>query len=254
MSGKASETLTEPSTTRPSRARPLTRPRSYRSRRWSPDSLRSIRPLMTRHSNWPDSATPQAISMRYAQIGNWPIERERTCSKGSVRELTAVAAQSRLRAVLHRATDLAPLSERLKQLAKGTRREANESRISLSRLKPPRTLLDTWHAILDELLELAWLRVDDDATTRLPAVPRLDAAGFTQKEKVALARHLEPPMWLGLLLFDLKDLPIFEYQVRTDDFIPFEIASPGQQATALLSILLLQVDHTIMINQRMISI
>ncbi|HEV3059464.1 MAG TPA: AAA family ATPase, partial [Vicinamibacterales bacterium] len=43
--------------------------------------------------------------------------------------------------------------------------------------------------------------------------------------------------------------PVFEYQVRTDDFLPFENASPGQQATALLSILLLQDGPPLLIDQ-----
>ena len=97
--------------------------------------------------------------------------------------------------------------------------------------------------------ELAWLRVEDEAATQLPHVARLDNAGFTQKEKMALARQLEPPAWLDLLLFDLKDLPVFEYEVRADDFLPFENASPGQQATALLSILLLQDGPPLLIDQ-----
>ena len=85
--------------------------------------------------------------------------------------------------------------------------------------------------------------------TPLPPAARLDNAGFTQKEKIALARQLQPPAWLDLLLFDLRDLPVFEYQVRSDDFLPFENASPGQQATALLSILLLQDGPPLLIDQ-----
>jgi type III restriction enzyme len=96
---------------------------------------------------------------------------------------------------------------------------------------------------------LAWTRVDDEATVQLPASPRLDNAGFLQREKVALAKQLQPAAWLDLLLFDLRDLPVFEYQVRPDDFLPFENASPGQQATALLSILLLQDGPPLVIDQ-----
>ena len=83
----------------------------------------------------------------------------------------------------------------------------------------------------------------------MPVAPRLDNAGFTPKEKLALARQIQPPAWLDLLLFDLKDLPVFQYQVHADDFLPFENASPGQQATALLSILLLQEGPPLIIDQ-----
>jgi chromosome segregation protein len=99
------------------------------------------------------------------------------------------------------------------------------------------------------LQALAWVRVEDEATTVLPASPRLDTSGFTPKEKIALARQIQPSAWLDLLLFDLKDLPVFQYQVRQDDFLPFENASPGQQATAPLSILLLQDGPPLLIDQ-----
>lgn len=164
------------------------------------------------------------------------------------RDLTLVA-KSRLRATLRRATDIEPLVERMKQLIKGTKTRGDRVDNLVGQVSSSADPLETWHAILDELHELAWLRVEDEAVTSLPAVPRLDTAGFTHKEKVALARQLQPPGWLDLLLFDLRDLPVFEYQVRDDDFLPFENASPGQQATALLSILLLQDGPPLVIDQ-----
>ena len=69
------------------------------------------------------------------------------------------------------------------------------------------------------------------------------------KERTAIARQIEPTAWLELALFDLKDLPIFEYQIRANDFIPFQDASPGQQATVLLSILLSQDGPPLIIDQ-----
>jgi chromosome segregation protein len=162
--------------------------------------------------------------------------------------LTAVS-KSRLSASLKRAADIGPLTERLKQLTRGTniRRERIDKLIEqVSIASDP---IDAWHFVLDELYELAWVRVEDEAVTQVPVVPRLDNAGFTAKEKIALARQLQPPAWLDLLLFDLKDLPIFAYQIRDDDFLPFENASPGQQATALLSILLLQDGPPLLIDQ-----
>jgi type III restriction enzyme len=164
------------------------------------------------------------------------------------RELTRVS-KSRLRASLRRATDIVPLTERLRQLLKGTKARGDRVDKLVADLSTAGDPLETWHAILSELHELAWLRVEDEALTQLPPVPRLDNAGFTQKEKIALARQLEPTTWLDLLLFDLRDLPVFEYQVRADDFLPFENASPGQQATALLSILLLQDGPPLVIDQ-----
>jgi type III restriction enzyme len=145
-----------------------------------------------------------------------------------------------LRATLQRATDLGPLGERLRQLLKGTKTRSERVEKLVEQISAATDPLEAWHAILDELLELAWLRVEDEAVTTLPSVPKLDNAGWTQKGKLALAKQLQPSAWLDLHLFDLRDLPKFEYHARADDYLPFENASPGQQATALLSILLLQ--------------
>ena len=163
-------------------------------------------------------------------------------------ELTAVS-KSRLKAILRRATDIAPLADRLKQLIKGTKTRGERIDRLVEQISAAADPLEAWHGILDELQELGWVRVEDEAVTQLPAMPRLENAGFTAKEKLALARQIQPSAWLDLLLFDLKDLPVFQYQVRADDFLPFENASPGQQATALLSILLLQDGPPLIIDQ-----
>ncbi len=162
--------------------------------------------------------------------------------------LTGVS-KSRLKAVLRRATDTAPLADRLKLLLKGTKTRGDRVDRLVEQISTSAHPLETWHSILDELYDLSWVKVEDEATTQSPATPRLDSAGFLPKEKMALARQLQPSTWLDLLQFDLKDLPVFEYQVRADDFLPFENASPGQQATALLSVLLLQDGPPLIIDQ-----
>jgi len=163
-------------------------------------------------------------------------------------ELTALS-KSKIKATLRRGADIAPLGERLKQLTKGTKTRAERIDSLLGQIAVASDPLDVWHGILDELSALAWVRVEDEATTQLPSTPRLESSGFTAKERMAVAKQLQPPQWLDLLLFDLKDLPVFEYQVRANDFLPFEKASPGQQATALLSILLFQDGPPLIIDQ-----
>jgi chromosome segregation protein len=163
--------------------------------------------------------------------------------------------QSRLKATLRRAADTEPLAANMREFLKGTRTrgERVDSLVQQITIAADPLMagdpVEVWHGILDELYELAWIRVEDEATTHLPASPTLDAAEFSRRDKLAMARQLEPGGWLDLMLFDLKDLPVFEYEIREDDFIPFENASPGQQATALLSILLLQDGPPLLIDQ-----
>jgi len=171
--------------------------------------------------------------------------------------LTAIP-HSRLKATLKRAADIEPLANAMRELLKGTKTRGERVDQLMQQISTAADPLlagstdpfELWHSILDELHEFAWVTVDDEAVAQLPASPRLDAAGFSTKEKIALARQLKPAAWLDLLLFDLKDLPVFDYEIREDDFIPFENASPGQQATALLSILLLQDGPPLLIDRK----
>ena len=223
------------------------------------ETLRQIQALETRLAEI--NETTDVKSQQLARLGDpaadfaelgtqWKATHRKRADllEQQCRELTAVS-KSKLRAVLRRAKDIAPLTDRLKQLIKGTKTRGERIDKLVENISGAADPLETWHGILDELQELAWVRVEDESVTQLPAAPRLDNAGFTAKEKLALARQIEPSAWLDLLLFDLKDLPVFEYQVRADDFLPFENASPGQQATALLSILLLQDGPPLIIDQ-----
>lgn len=168
--------------------------------------------------------------------------------EGQCAELSAIP-NTRLRARLRRAADVTGIADHLKQLFRGTKISAAKTGILLQAVSDAEAPLEAWHSVLNELLELAWIKVEDESTTTLPPVPRLDSAGLTTREKMALARKLEPTNWLEVLLFDLKDLPVFEYRIREQDFIAFQDASPGQQATALLSILLLQDGPPLVIDQ-----
>lgn len=162
--------------------------------------------------------------------------------------LTGIAS-SRLRATLKRSADIGPLGEELKQVFRGTKARGDRIERLVQQVASAVNPLGVWQEILDELQTLAWSKVDDEAVTILPNTPRLENAGLTAREKLALARQLSSSSWLDLFLFDLSDLPVFEYQVREDDFLPFEKASPGQQATALLTILLLQDGPPLLIDQ-----
>jgi chromosome segregation protein len=55
--------------------------------------------------------------------------------------------------------------------------------------------------------------------------------------------------WLELCLIPLGDKPVFEYRRREAEYIPFVEASAGQQATALLSVLLNQDGPPLVIDQ-----
>ncbi len=175
------------------------------------------------------------------------VERAELLEKQS-QELTDLSG-GKLQATLRRSGDVEPLADRLRTLLKGTKSRAESVEKLAAQVADAEQPLEVWHEILDELLELAWMDAEDEAVTKLPAAPTLDGAGFTQKTKFAIAKQWTPRVWIDLLTFELQDMPVFEYQVRPDDFLPFEDASPGQQATVLLSILLAQDGPPLLIDQ-----
>lgn len=156
---------------------------------------------------------------------------------------------TRLRATLRGAADVGPVADKLKQILRGTRIRGQKVDSLTDQVLEATDSLEAWHEVLDELQELAWIPAEDESSKPLPSAPRIEEAGFTKKDQRALAGQLQPSDWLDLMLIDVKDVPVFEYQVRPDDYLPFENASPGQQATALLSILLLQDGPPLLIDQ-----
>ena len=106
-----------------------------------------------------------------------------------------------------------------------------------------------WTALLREFQPLAELREEDVAGTQLPTCPRLSSMGFTDATIRNIATKLQAPEWLELLLTSLEDRPEFFYRVDETQEIRFEEASPGQQATALLTVLLNQGGGPLIIDQ-----
>lgn len=155
----------------------------------------------------------------------------------------------RLRAILRRAADTTSAIDRLRQIARGTKIRSERFEDLASHISASDNPPLMWNRVLDELLELAWMRIDDESTTPLPPCELLDGVGFLTRDKISLAKQLQPTAWLDLSLIELGDIPVFEYMVREDDFMPFEKASPGQQATALLTALLLQEGPPLLIDQ-----
>jgi type III restriction enzyme len=64
-----------------------------------------------------------------------------------------------------------------------------------------------------------------------------------------LAAKLTVEDWLHISLVELEDIPVFEYRQSEGEYIQFSDASAGQQATALLRVLLNQSGPPLVIDQ-----
>jgi len=102
-----------------------------------------------------------------------------------------------------------------------------------------------WHEALDELDGIVSAAHDEtqwaDPTTALAAFGRSDLSKAAAK--ISAGDLLE------LSLMIPRDIPTFEYQTKESEYIAFADASAGQQATALLHVLLNQEGPPLVIDQ-----
>lgn len=165
------------------------------------------------------------------------------------RMLTDLSKES-IRATLKRGASTQILFDRLTSFLDRTGIRSRDTKISdlcssiSSAAKPP----EIWLSILAELESL--IPASEIANSQfLPDTPRLSAVGFTPMDLEKLSARMNSDEWLELSLIELSDEPVFEYKQRDGDYIPFTDASAGQQATALLKVLLNQQGPPLIIDQ-----
>lgn len=109
--------------------------------------------------------------------------------------------------------------------------------------------LSIWGNLLSELEKLALYNASD--TVILPATPILNSCSFIESERKRIATSFDSKKWLDLSVIELEFNPIFLYctNKETNEYIKFVDASAGQQATALLTVLLNQQGTPLVIDQ-----
>jgi len=88
----------------------------------------------------------------------------------------------------------------------------------------------------------------------LPLAPILREAGFTDTNLESMRSGVTPDTLEQIRYLNIDDKIEFEYRKGkkldgTDNYIPFDMASPGQQATCLLRTLLAQSGAPLLIDQ-----
>lgn len=111
--------------------------------------------------------------------------------------------------------------------------------------------LQEWDKLLNELRLLAEINVQADSNQTNPATPELTAAGLNAGNIQRVAEVLSTDAWLTLATLNIEFKPEFQYTTNNEmgDVIPFSEASAGQQATALLTVLLNQPGTPLIIDQ-----
>jgi type III restriction enzyme len=187
-------------------------------------------------------------SETHAQLrSNWrALQAERSAAIEAECEALTHLSGGLIRARLLRSAGLVSLASRFKAAITGSNVRAAKSDLFLEEIASAADPLGAWQHAMDEL-ETAVLTRDDpgsDATTFSSGLKR-----FKPEEVERMAGQLSPEAVLELCLVPMDDHPSFEYQTKEGEYISFKDASPGQQATALLRVLLNQTGPPLIIDQ-----
>lgn len=184
------------------------------------------------------------------RLAEWKALSDRRSASldGQCSSLTSMSDQ-RIRATLDKGTDTSAIGERILELLTGTRIRTKKVEDLCEYLAAHEEGMATWFAVSDELWNLVYVDADATSEAELPDAPILTRCGFTAGDLLKIARKLRFEQWVTIALTGLGDVPVFEYQLAEGDFIPFRNASAGQQATALLHVLLKQEGPPLLIDQ-----
>ncbi len=156
-----------------------------------------------------------------------------------------------IKAEVTKSIDLSVLKQQMKSLFEGTRIREERIKVVIGRIKNSDDPIDEFLLVLDEFRSLAELRISDDKSFSIPETPVLTECGYTEDHKAKLCRKIDVGDWLKMSAVELEFSPRFYYSTNKEmgDVIPFNDASAGQQATALLTVLLNQSGIPLLIDQ-----
>ena len=147
--------------------------------------------------------------------------------------------------------DIDAIKNKLSQALQGTRMREDKLDIICEYVMKKEHPLNAWKAVLYELKTFAEIKISDEMQYELPSTPILTECDITSSQKEKIAALLTPEKWIEIAVTDLEFKPTFMYTTNKlmGDEIPFSEASAGQQATALLSVLLNQEGNPLVIDQ-----
>jgi type III restriction enzyme len=152
-----------------------------------------------------------------------------------------------LRATLRRGQGVTALTERFKGSVAGSNLRGSKVENLFEQLAAGERPLETWEEAVLELERLTL--IDEDSVVTSEQYPVLARLGLPPADLKRVASRLNADGWLSLALTPIADHPKFEYQTKEDQYIEFAAASAGQQATALLQVLLAQPGPPLVIDQ-----
>lgn len=172
---------------------------------------------------------------------------ERTNALKAECDALATSSDGLIRATLSANRGFDAVQTKFKALIAGSNVRANKIDNFFEELAKESGPAVTWEAVLEELESLTLLEPDAEISSE--QTPTLTRLGFTVADQKRFIPKLTPDGWLDLSLAELADFPDFEYRAKEGEYIPFDSASAGQQASALLGTLLSQGGTPLIIDQ-----
>lgn len=172
---------------------------------------------------------------------------ERTDALREQCESLARFSDGMIRATLSTNRGFDAARDKFKALIAGSNVRSNKIEVFFEGLVNESSSETTWERVLEELESLTLL--DPDADISSDQTLTLSRLGMPIADQKRFLPKLTPDGWLDLSLVELSDFPEFEYRAKEGEYIPFDSASAGQQASALLSTLLSQGDTPLIVDQ-----
>lgn len=156
-----------------------------------------------------------------------------------------------IKAEVTRSINIEEIQELIVNSFTGTRISKDKIDNLCGKIKDSESPLESWKSALEELKSLAEYKILEDKPIELPETPILTDIGLNDTNIQRIVELFSPDKWLAMVTQEIEFEPHFFYSTGNEmqDVIPFSEASAGQQATALLSVLLNQEGNPLLIDQ-----
>lgn len=158
-----------------------------------------------------------------------------------------VLSDGMIRATLDVNSDFSAILGHLQKIIKGTNLRFNKFEELITAIARSENIIEKWREVLLEIDNI--IQFSDEQPRKDSSDVLNIKAHLSDSDIQKLSLKIKSQDWLELVLSPIKSLPRFEYRAREKDYIPFEDASAGQQATALLWALLNQDGPPLIIDQ-----
>lgn len=157
-----------------------------------------------------------------------------------------------IKAEITKSIDLKSIKQNLKQIFEGTRIQEPRIDAVLNFIATNADPIKAFCDVMDEFKILAEFKFAEDKAQPIPETPILtNTCEYSEEHRAKICKKMTSDDWMRLSSVELEFNPEFSYSTNNalGDVIPFAEASAGQQATALLTVLLNQPGIPLIIDQ-----